>query len=433
MTSKTIPTVTQTQLQELLVRKIKSEKILLDKRIQSEQASNVRKNYRSNGTYMIWGSPGIGKTNIIEDVCRKLDFGVRVFSLSLYDQVSLQGMPVIDDEKKRTTFYPNQEMPTGEESQYGVVFLDEFSSASRAVQTAAMRLALEGQLGSYILPPGWFVICAGNLGAEDGADVEEMPTPAANRMLHFNLTPDIKSFTSWSEKNNINPVITGFLNFNPAALSNLNAVLAQDETAISFATPRSWAMLSHEIEDIVVDNHVKDKNMLDLLTSACVGKKMAAEFMSYIEMSKELKFNLADILEKQKKPSIAKLSKPIRYYVFNTLPMVIKQRWQEHRTNEKTIDDIEQLLVFLNRESQTDSEGAVVCLSQIKTLFEKEMPDIKSAMIDTIAKKYPKLEEQMLGVANKLETQQRQRGWFNNDEDDFDLDSFDTNFDDDAS
>ena len=418
MTSKTIPTITQTRLQELLIRKIKREKTILCKRIQRENETKIRKNYRSSGTYMIWGSPGIGKTNIIEDVCTGLNFGVRVFSLSLYDQVSLQGMPVIDDENKRTTFYPNQEMPTGEDNEFGVVFLDEFSSASRAVQTAAMRLALEGQLGSYILPPGWFVICAGNLGTEDGADVEEMPTPAANRMLHFNLIPDIESFTSWGEENGINPLIINFLNFNPSALTNLNDILSHDETAIGFATPRSWTMLSHEIKDIVVDNKVKDKNMLDLFASACVGNKMAAEFMSYVAISEELKFNLADILEKAKKPSISKLQKSVRYYVYNTLPVVIKQRWQENKSKEKAMEDIEQLLLFLSKESKTDSEGAVVCLSQVKTLLGKEIPDLKEKIVNTISKKYPKLESQMLGLASKLE--ENDGGFL----DDFDADDF---------
>ena len=67
-----------------------------------------------------------------------------------------------------------------------LLFLDEFNSASVAVQAASYKIVLDRMVGKGHLHKNVAVVCAGNL-ESDGAIVEQMSTPLQSRLVTWNF------------------------------------------------------------------------------------------------------------------------------------------------------------------------------------------------------------------------------------------------------
>jgi len=77
-----------------------------------------------------------------------------------------------------------------------ILFLDEISSAPRAVQAALLSLMNERTIGEYKLPPGVRIVLAMNP-PDIAANGRELEIPFANRVLHYAYTnPTLKQ---WDE------------------------------------------------------------------------------------------------------------------------------------------------------------------------------------------------------------------------------------------
>ena len=88
----------------------------------------------------ITASPGVGKSDIVKQVAKDLNLELIDVRLSQMDPTDLVGMPTIKDGK--TCFippkvFPIQGDPLPVDKDGFLVFLDEMSSASLAVQAAA--------------------------------------------------------------------------------------------------------------------------------------------------------------------------------------------------------------------------------------------------------------------------------------------------------
>ncbi len=181
---------------------------------------------------MIWGPPGIGKSSIVEQVSRrhKLDFvDVRLSQLAPTD---LRGLPVAENGVSK--WYPPEFLP---QKGQGILFLDELNMAPPAMQGMAQQLILDRRVGSYEVPPGWYIWAAGNR-KEDRAAVFDMPSPLANRFLHLEVQPDFDSFKTYAMAKRIHEQIIAFLSFRTPLLHQPNYQQP------AWPSPRSWEMAS---------------------------------------------------------------------------------------------------------------------------------------------------------------------------------------------
>ncbi|RAJ82752.1 sigma-54 interacting transcriptional regulator [Streptomyces sp. PsTaAH-137] len=72
---------------------------------------------------------------------------------------------------------------------HGLLFLDELSTATPAVQAALLRVVLERRVGALQLPPGVRIVAAANPRAS-AADGWELSPPLANRFVHLHWVHD---------------------------------------------------------------------------------------------------------------------------------------------------------------------------------------------------------------------------------------------------
>jgi len=142
---------------------------------------------------MIWGPPGIGKSSIVRQVAQAFDLPEPIdLRLSQLAPTDLRGLPVPEGGLSR--WAPPEFLPRAEvHGERGILFLDEINLAPPAVQGIAQQLILDRRVGSYQVPPGWWIWAAGNR-KEDGASVYTMPASLANRFVHLEVLPDYPSF-----------------------------------------------------------------------------------------------------------------------------------------------------------------------------------------------------------------------------------------------
>lgn len=230
----------------------------------------------SDTPVFIHGSPGIGKSYIVNDIAQKNDLDIIDVRLSQLDAVDLRGIPSISNEQ--TKWMPPVFLPQDQDSK-GILFLDELNSAPLSVQAAIYQLVLDRKIGEYTLPKGWRIVCAGNK-IDDKGIVFKLPSPLINRMVHIVLEAKYDDFKTWAIKNEIHPFIIGFLGFRPDLLST--EVPASTETNPAFCTPRAWDMLSRIIKS------VDDINSIHPIVYGTVGYGAGIELISFIKVYKTL-------------------------------------------------------------------------------------------------------------------------------------------------
>jgi hypothetical protein len=221
----------------------------------------------------IWGSPGIGKSDIVRQVAATLGYKVVDVRGALLDPVDLRGLPHINGGGKVHWATP-EFLPTEADGKV-LMFFDEMNRATSMVQNAILQLILDRQLGEYHLPDAVVCIAAGNY-ESDGGGVQKMNAALANRFQHFHLHPNVPDWMNWALEHGIAPEIVGFLRLRPELLSQFS------KTDYAFPTPRSWMFVSE-----VLGYGFKGDTELAAISGG-IGNGPAMEFLGFIKMLREL-------------------------------------------------------------------------------------------------------------------------------------------------
>ncbi len=219
---------------------------------------------------MIWGAPGIGKSDLVRETAEDTGWPLIDLRLSQLEPTDLRGLPIHVDDRVR--WVPPEELPdAARDGERGILFLDEINAAPPAVSAAAYQLILDRRLGQYRLPDGWLIVAAGNR-LDDRGITYAMPAPLANRFMHVELRTDVDIWLSWARRNDIHPRITDFIDAEPHWLSHFDP---QDDIA-AFASPRSW-VFAHRI----LSRRERDDADSLRQVAACVGPEAAAALARY--------------------------------------------------------------------------------------------------------------------------------------------------------
>ena len=239
---------------------------------------------------VLWGPPGIGKSQIVKQVCASENLDIRDIRAVLLDPVALRGLPYVVEGRSLWAapgFLPDEGV--------GVLFFDELNRAPTLVQNACLQLVLDRCLGEYVLPSGWTVLAACNR-EQDGGGVQRMSSALLNRFVHLELEVDADQWSAWALAANIHPMVVAFLRFRPELLHKF------DPQERAFPTPRSWEFVS----GIVSQNPQKD--ILFALVGGAVGHGAAVEFMAFLDLYRKLPSIDAILLDPDNAPVPAEVS-----------------------------------------------------------------------------------------------------------------------------
>ena len=133
--------------------------------------------------FLLWGEPGAGKTAVVESAARqRLACGDA--DLLHYEPSDFAGLPVVD--RRPVTLAPPGWARRGVAAgaRPSIVFFDEWTTASPAVQAAALRPLTHGEVGALRLPERVSFGAAANP-ADVAASGWELAAPTANRFVHL--------------------------------------------------------------------------------------------------------------------------------------------------------------------------------------------------------------------------------------------------------
>jgi len=177
---------------------------------------------RRKMSLLLYGPPGVGKSQVVETFFEKRGFKVTLLMIQHVPIETLAGFPVIDLEGKMSshkgvTMMVSDILPESTSKANHLLFLDEFNAGSPEQQKAAMNLALTGKIGTYTLPVNTAIIAAGNAGEIDRATaVTELDAPTFRRFVYkLRVEPDLPSWLKYSRKDTIITYAGDKLNMGP--------------------------------------------------------------------------------------------------------------------------------------------------------------------------------------------------------------------------
>ncbi len=234
--------------------------------------------FKSIPSLMLWGAPGVGKSQAIRQIASRLQNAtgkicrVTDVRLLLFNPIDLRGIPTANVDKTLAIWLKPQIFQMDESDKVvNILFLDEISAAPQSVQAAAYQITLDRIIGEHKLPDNCIVIAAGNR-VTDKSVAYKMPRALANRLCHLEIESNFESWQRWAVTSGISPKVVGFLSFRQDMLiENENA---SDDLA--FTTPRSWEMVSNILK---LNNDDVDASYS--LICGLIGKGVAVEFASW--------------------------------------------------------------------------------------------------------------------------------------------------------
>lgn len=256
---------------------------------------------------ILWGPPGIGKTELVRAIARKHNLPLFILLASTMDPTDINGLPAI---KEMTIERPDgsKEVFTATEPtlQYwaealiregkGILFFDEANNAVPAVQSTLLSV-LQGRIvGRHVLPDEVWMIAASNDTA-DAADGWELAPPMANRFMHIEFHANLEDWyggmvCNWGADVAENDVeaqkryltlqrsrteVAGFVKQHPALLHAMPSTAT--EAGKAWPSPRSWDSMARILA--VVPKSDGTNNARYRAISGLVGEAAATQYDQY--------------------------------------------------------------------------------------------------------------------------------------------------------
>jgi MoxR-like ATPase len=110
------------------------------------------------------------------------------------------------------------------------------------VQKAFYSLLLERRIGEFALPPGTWVVAAGNR-VQDRALVRSLSSALVNRVTILNVRVDVDEWMAWARHAGVREDVRAFISYMPEALMR-----PVPQEPIPFSTPRAWTLFARALD-----------------------------------------------------------------------------------------------------------------------------------------------------------------------------------------
>lgn len=248
------------------------------------------------------GPPGTGKTQRVEHTAAKLGLFAEVIIGSIREPTDIGGLARLEDDRFRLV--PAAWAKNLGDKKHGVVVLDELNTNVPAMQAAMLRLATDGAVGEYVMPPTVRIVAMMNR-VEEAAGGWDLPPPLANRFGHLNWeAPSVTEWASWllggdTDDGTVESapllegkvlkafdepfakakgLVAGFLKAQPSLLHKMPPA-GSPEAGRAWPSPRTWEMACRSMAGSEV--HKLEQSDAEELLGAFVGVGPAAELMQY--------------------------------------------------------------------------------------------------------------------------------------------------------
>ena len=320
------------------------------------------------------GKAGIGTTEALSGLAREMGIGFSELRLSIYQESDLVGNPYLGtsseglrqlqtsgivvangDAALMTKHAHTTLLPPSDDPNPGILLLDEVTSASRGMRTAAYQLLDKSRkLGEYKLPEKWMIVACGN-GPDDGGNFVGMEAAFLSRGMAWRVEPNASVWTRWAVKNNVNPTIIAYIKFDPSKIYCVDP----DDPYAMIVCPRNWTKLSvvlNNMEKRSPSGIVEDKEDLELTAAGCVGAQEGPSFSAFYYYNKEV-VSPQDIIDGKVDPRrMMSLSREVVYITAQKVTDLLKKLIESSQSNiSNSAMDLDKLL-----NSTSDADPKVI-------------------------------------------------------------------------
>ncbi|MDD6662495.1 MAG: AAA family ATPase [Lachnospiraceae bacterium] len=237
---------------------------------------------------LLLGAPGIGKTQIMEQISRECQVGLVSYTITHHTRQSAIGLPFISKKEFGGKEYSVTEYTMSEivASIYnkiektglkeGILFIDEINCVSETLAPAMLQFLQCKMFGNHEIPQGWVIVAAGNP-PEYNKSVREFDVVTMDRVKKIEVEPDFAVWKEYAVKNQLHPAVISYL-------STRTANFYRMETTVdgkTFATPRGWEDLS---QMLMVYEKLDKKMDREVVRQYIQHEKIAKDFANYLEL-----------------------------------------------------------------------------------------------------------------------------------------------------
>ena len=251
---------------------------------------------------LLMGPPGIGKTQIMEQIAMECKIGLVAYTITHHTRQSAVGLPMIKEESFDGTTYPVTEYTMSEiiasiyrkmkktGQKEGILFIDEINCVSETLAPTMLQFLQCKTFGNQAIPEGWLIVAAGNP-PEYNKSVRDFDMVTLDRVRYLNIEADYKVWKEYARAKHLHNAILSYLELRQKNFYRVEA----DVDGIRFVTARGWEDLSslmqvYEKLDLPVDESV----IREFIHHEDVAEDVAAYFELYRKYRDD--YGIADIL-----------------------------------------------------------------------------------------------------------------------------------------
>lgn len=300
------------------------------------------------------GSPGIGKTAIMEQIAQELGIALVSYSMTHHTRQSALGLPFITHKNYKGMEFDISEytmseiiasvyeVMEGSGIEEGILFLDEINCVSETLAPSMLQFLQYKVFGKHKVPDGWVIVTAGNP-PEYNKSVREFDVVTMDRMKLVEVEADYPTWKEYALKQGIHNAVTTYLDMKKNDFYRVETNVGGK----SYVTARGWedlsaTMLLCEEEGIKVDE--------TLVGQYLHNEKIVKEFTAYYELYNKYKkdYKVEDILngtnsaQEVERARIAKFDERL-----SLLGMLLDKLESEMRENLETSDYLAELMKVL--------------------------------------------------------------------------------------
>ena len=203
---------------------------------------------------LLMGPPGIGKTQIMEQIAAEEGVGLVAYTITHHTRQSAIGLPFIEKRTYGGKEYSITEYTMSEilASVYqlmertglkeGILFLDEINCVSETLAPMMLQFLQCKTFGNQRLPEGWLIVAAGNP-PEYNKSVRDFDVVTLDRVKRMDVTEDFAVWKEYARRKGVHGAVISYLDIKKDNFYRIETTV----DGLQFATARGWEDLSELI------------------------------------------------------------------------------------------------------------------------------------------------------------------------------------------